>query len=179
MASATAMASTRARARLGLGLELGLWRSSSFSFNLLLGHGGQAVETGRREPRHSPGAVLVPLLALEVAENEAFHAPDHLLLRYEPVLLGDIVNPVELAASGQGIQIRLSICVGIGKGAAGGKTSAPAVEDALHLDHAKARVVGLVERSVVVATAAAAANGAPCLVFGVVRVRFLRFVTSG
>ena len=45
---------------------------------------------------------------------------------------GYIVNPVELAASGRGIRMRLSICVGIGKGAAGGKTSAPAVEDALH-----------------------------------------------
>ena len=75
----------------------------------------------------------MPLLALEVAENEVFHAPDHLLLRYELVVLGDIVNPVELAASFWARDTdRLSICVGIGKGAAGGKTSAPAVEDALH-----------------------------------------------
>ena len=38
--------------------------------NLLLGHGGRAVEFGRRQPRHCPDAVLVPLLALEVAQNE-------------------------------------------------------------------------------------------------------------
>ena len=47
--------------------------------------------------RHGPDAVLVPLLALEVAQDEVFHARDHLLLRDEPVLLGNVILAVELA----------------------------------------------------------------------------------
>ena len=78
----------------------------------------------------SPRAVLVPLLALEMTEDEVVYARDHLLLRDESVLLGNVVVPVELAASGRRKGVHVSICVGTGRDAAGGRTSAPAVEDA-------------------------------------------------